>query len=139
LAIVKLKKIIEKYNPNLNYNIASLPQFIDSPSKTNYGDIINFVVSQKFKISRRMLEVFKILTEKDTAEYIISNKKSPARLDLIQNHLNEPASGIFTRQILLSQNWYQYDFQEINQIFKEMIEDITHKGKSPYPSNNYCI
>jgi len=126
------QKIIEKYNPNLNYNIASLPQFIDSPSKTNYGDTINFVVSQNSKHPEECWKFLKFLTGKNTAEYYyLQTKNPPARLDLIQNHINEPTSGIFTRQILLSQNWYQYDFQEINQIFKEMIEDVTHKGKSP--------
>jgi len=126
------QKIIEKYNPNLNYSIASLPQFTDSPSKTNYGDTINLVVSENSKYPEECWKFLKFLSQKNTSEfYYLQTKNPPARLDLIQNHLNEPVGGIFTRQILTSQNWYQYNFQEINQIFKEMVEDVTHKGKSP--------
>lgn len=126
------QKIIKQYNPNLNYNVASFPQFTDSPYKINYGDTINLVVSQNSKYPEECWKFLKFLAQKNTAEfYYLQTKNPPARLDLIQSHLNEPDSGIFTRQILLSQNWYQYNFQEINQIFKEMIEDITHRGKSP--------
>ncbi len=125
------KKIIEEYNPNLNYNIASLPQFTNSPSKINYGDTINLVVSQDSKHPEECWKFLKFFAEKNTAEfYYLQTKNPPARLDLIQNHLNDPDSGIFIRQILLSQNWHQYNFQEINQIFKEMVEDVTHRGKS---------
>ena len=126
------QKIIDGYNPNLNYSIASLPQFTNSSSKINYGDTINLVVSQSSNYSEECWKFLKFLAEKNTSEfYYLQTKNPPARLDLIQTHLNEPTTGIFTRQILLSQNWYQYNFQEMNQIFKEMIEDITHRGKSP--------
>jgi len=126
------KKIIEEYNPDLNYNIASLPQFTNSPYKINYGDTINLVVSQDSKHHEECWNFLKFFAQKNTAEfYYLQTKNPPARLDLIQNHLNDLDSGIFIRQILLSQNWYQYNFQEINQIFNEMVEDVTHRGKSP--------
>src|SRR5680860_1161025 len=101
-------------------------------SKINYGDTIDLVVSQNSKYPEECWKFLKFLAEKNTAEfYYLQTKNPPARLDLIQNYLNEPVTGIFTRQILLSQNWYQYNFQEMNQIFKEMVEDITLRGKSP--------
>jgi len=127
------KKIIKEYNPNLNYGIASLPQFAaNSSNKINYGDTMSLVVSQDSKYSEECWKFLKFFAEKNTAEfYYLQTKNPPARLDLIQNHLNDPDSGIFIRQILLSKNWHQYNFQEINQIFREMIEDVTHRGKSP--------
>jgi len=126
------QKIIKEYNPNLNYGIASLPQFIAYSNKINYGDTMSLVVSQYSKYSEECWQFLKFLSQKDIANfYYLQTKNPPARLDLIQNYINEPINGIFIRQILLSQNWYQYDFQEITKIFQEMIEDITHKGKTP--------
>jgi len=125
------QNIIEEYNPNLNYGIASLPQFTNSLSKINYGDTMSLVVSQNSKYSQESWEFLKFLAQEDASEfYYLQTKNPPARLDLIQNYINDPDSGIFTRQILTSQNWYQYNFKEINQIFIEMIEAITHKGKT---------
>ncbi len=127
------QKIIEEYNPNLNYGIASLPQFTaNSSNKINYGNVMSLVVSQNSKYSEECWTFLKFLAQKNTAKfYYLQTKNPPARLDLIQDYVNEPISGIFTRQILLSQNWHQYNFQEITKIFQEMIEAITHKGKSP--------
>jgi len=127
------QKIIKEYSPNLNYGIASLPQFAgNSSNKINYGDTMSLVVSQNSKYPEECWQFLKFLAQKDAAEfYYLQTKNPPARLDLIQNYVNEPISGIFTRQILTSQNWHQYDFQEITKIFQEMIEDITNKGKSP--------
>ena len=127
------QKIIKEYNPNLNYGIASLPQFTtNSPNKINYGDTMSLVVSQNSKHPEECWTFLKFLAQQNTSKfYYLQTKNPPARLDLIQDYVNEPVSGIFTRQILTSQNWHQYNFQEINQIFKEMIEDVTHKGKSP--------
>lgn len=126
------QKIIEEYNPNLNYDIASLPQFSSNSSKINYGDTMTLVVSQNSKYSKECWQFLKFLAQKNVSEfYYVQTKNPPARLDLIQNYINEPTNGIFIRQILTTQNWHQYDFQEITKIFQEMIEDITNKGKSP--------
>jgi len=127
------QKIIKEYNPNLNYGIASLPQFDNNSSnKINYGDTMSLVVSQNSKYSKACWQFLKFLAQKNVSEfYYVQTKNPPARSDLIQNYINEPVNGIFIRQILTSQNWYQYNFQEITKIFQEMIEDITNKGKSP--------
>ena len=127
------QKIIKEYNPNLNYGIASLPQFAaNSSNKINYGDTMSLVVSQNSKYPEECWQFLKFLAQKNTAKfYYLQTENPPARLDLIQDYVNEPISGIFTRQILTSQNWHQYNFQEITKIFQEMIEAVTHKGKSP--------
>jgi multiple sugar transport system substrate-binding protein len=126
------QKIIKEYNPNLNYGIASLPQFDNNSSnKINYGDVMSLVVSQNSKYSKECWQFLKFLAQKNVSEFYYSQTKNPpVRLDLIQKYINEPTNGIFIRQILTSQNWYQYNFQEITKIFQEMIEDVTNKGKT---------
>lgn len=124
------QKIIKEYNPNLNYGIASLPQFTAPFNKTNYGDTMSLVVSKHSKHPEESWQFLKFLSQKNIANfYYLQTKNPPARLDLIQNYINDPVNGIFIRQILLSQNWHQYNFQEITKIFQEMIEDVTRKGK----------
>lgn len=126
------QKIIKEYNPNLNYGIASLPQFANNSSKINYGDAMSLVVYKNSKYPQECWKFLKFLSQKDASHfYYLQTKNPPARLDLIQNYLNEPVSGIFIRQILTSRNWHQYNFQEIDKIFQEMIEAVTNKGKTP--------
>jgi len=126
------QKIIKEYNPSLNYGIAPLPQFAHSSSKINYGNTMSLVVSKNSKHPQESWKFLKFLSQKESARlYFLQTKNPPSRLDLIQEYLNDPISGIFIRQILTSRNWHQYDFQEIIQIFNNMVKDVTQKGKTP--------
>jgi multiple sugar transport system substrate-binding protein len=126
------QKTIKEYNPSLNYGIAPLPQFAHSSSKINYGNTMSLVVSKNSKHSQESWKFLKFLSQKENARfYFLQTKNPPSRLDLIQEYLNDPISGIFIRQILTSRNWHQYDFQEIIQIFNNMVKDVVQKGKTP--------
>ncbi|MDD5760621.1 MAG: extracellular solute-binding protein [Candidatus Pacebacteria bacterium] len=133
----KAKKIIEEYGPNLNYKISSLPQFAGTPSVVNYGYTMTLAVLRSSGHPQESWNFLKFLSQKNNAEhYFLQTKNPPARLDLIQAYLNDLDSGIFIRQISTSQNWYQYDFQEIEQIFKEMISAVTLKGEDSLKAIN---
>jgi len=125
------KKIIKEYGPNLNYGIASLPQFADSSSRINYGYTMALAVLQTSKNPEESWNFLKFLSQKSIADhYFNQTKNPPTRLDLIQKHLNDLDSGIFIRQILTSRHWHQYDFQEIKTIFREMISAVILKGET---------
>jgi multiple sugar transport system substrate-binding protein len=125
------KEKIDKYGHNLNYGIAPLPQFANSSSKINYGQTMALVVLKNSKYHQESWNFLKFLSQKNNAQnYFLQTKNPPTRLDLIQEYLNDLDSGIFIREIATSRNWYQYDFQSINTIFKEMVEAVTYKGDS---------
>ncbi|MFA5360499.1 MAG: extracellular solute-binding protein [Candidatus Paceibacterota bacterium] len=131
------KKIIEKYGPNLNYKISSLPQFANIPSIVNYGYTMTLAVLGNSEHPQESWDFLKFLSQKNNAEYyFFQTKNPPARLDLIQSSLNDLDSGIFIRQISTSKNWHQYDFQEIEQIFQEMISSVTLKGEDSFKAVN---
>jgi ABC-type glycerol-3-phosphate transport system substrate-binding protein len=126
------KETIDKYGANLNYGIAPLPQFANSPSIINYGQTMTLAVLKNSSHHQESWNFLKFLSQKNNAQnYFLQTKNLPTRLDLIQEYLNDLDSGIFIREIGTSRNWYQYDFQSINTVFKEMIEAVTYKGDTP--------
>lgn len=136
----KTKETINKYGANLNYGIAPLPQFANSPSKINYGQTMVLSVLQSSKHPQESWNFLKFLSQKNNAQnYFLQTKNPPTRLDLIQEYLNDLDSGIFIREIATSRNWYQYDFQSINTIFKEMVEAVTYKGETSLKAVNTAV
>jgi maltose-binding protein MalE len=134
------KKTIDKYGANLNYGIASLPQFANSPSIINYGQTMTLAVLKNSEYHQESWNFLKFLSQKNNAQnYFLQTKNPPTRLDLIQEYLNDLDSGIFIREIATSYNWHQYDFQSINTIFKEMIEAVTYKGDASLKAVNTAV
>jgi len=134
------KKTINRYGANLNYGIASLPQFANSPSIINYGQTMTLAVLKNSEYHQESWNFLKFLSQKNNAQnYFLQTKNPPTRLDLIQEYLNDLDSGIFIREIATSYNWHQYDFQSINTIFKEMIEAVTYKGDASLKAVNTAV
>ncbi|MDD3491609.1 MAG: extracellular solute-binding protein [Candidatus Pacebacteria bacterium] len=127
------KKIIERYSPNLSYGVTALPQFIDgSSSRINYGQTMVLSVLQSSQHQKASWDFLKFFNQKNIAQsYFNQTKNPPARLDLINESLNDLDSGVFIRQLLTTYNWYQYNFQDIKKIFQEMINGVLLKGEEP--------
>lgn len=125
------KKIIEAYGSDLNYETAALPQWQSSGEYINYGDAVSLVVSRNSAHPRESWLFLKFMAQENVAEfYYTQTQNPPARLDLIQKYVNDPENGIFIRQILTSQNWHQYNFQEIQTILQEMIANVANQGQT---------
>ena len=123
-------KKIKNLNPNLSFDFASLPYFQNNPSKINYGRTVNLVVLKNSQHPQEAWLFLKFLSQEEVSKkYFLLTKNPPSRLDWIQNYLNDPASGVFVRQILTSRDWYQFNFKTINQVFDEMINQIVYKNK----------
>lgn len=127
------KKIIEGYSPNLSYGVTALPQFVDgSSSRINYGQTMVLAVLQSSQYQKASWDFLKFFNQKNIAQsYFNQTKNPPARLDLINESLNDLDSGVFIRQLLTTYNWYQYNFQDIKKIFQEMINGVLLKGEEP--------
>ena len=127
------KKIIERYSPNLSYGVTALPQFIDgSSSRINYGQTMVLSVLQSSQHQKASWDFLKFFNQKNIAQsYFNQTKNPPARLDLINESLNDLDSGVFIRQLLTTYNWYQYNFQDIKKIFQEIINEVLLKGEEP--------
>jgi len=125
------KKIIESYNPLLNYKVTYLPYLKSAETKINYPKSLLVVVSNRSSKVNLALTFLKFLSQSQTAElYFTLTGKPPARRDLIQAHLNDPKSGVFIQQILTSKFFYQFDSKKIEEIFKTLLEEIVYQNYS---------
>jgi len=113
-------------NPNLNFDVAMIPQTINSKAKITFGKLYGFAI---LKNSPNILASYNLISYLTGAESVPTFLKfvggAPARKDLINLGSKDPVESIFYSSAIISKGWIDPDFDKTNQIFQSMIEDIT--------------
>lgn len=122
---------IKKYSPSLNYKVSYLPYFSSPESKKNFGRILFGVVNRKTYHYNEAWSFLTFLMQQDTANFYFSlTKNPPARSDLINYYLNDPTSGVFIQQILTTKFFYPFDYQKVDEVFKNLLKEIRYQNYS---------
>lgn len=123
LAYANDAKFINQYSPDLSYKIYPFPSIIPS---VFYGRTTNLVVNKTSKNYSSSWAFLKYFATKDISSvYQKLTNQPPARLDLIQESLNNPFFNVFVSQTLLSKSWYQFNYQIINDAFDQIVTNLT--------------
>ncbi|MCX6717602.1 MAG: extracellular solute-binding protein, partial [Candidatus Taylorbacteria bacterium] len=119
------KDIVIK-NPNLNFDVAVIPQTINSKAKITFGELYGFAI---LKNSPNILASYNLISYLTGVESVPVFLKfvggAPARKDLINLGSQDPVESIFYSSAIISKGWIDPDFDKTNQIFQSMVEDIT--------------
>lgn len=112
-------------NPFLNFAVAPIPQ-TNPAEPANYANYWGYTVSNKTLYPDLTWDFVVLLTtNKDNAKtYLRETQKPPALRFLIDEYLNDPELGVFTKQILTAKSWPQIDNNAVETIFSDMIESI---------------
>lgn len=132
---------IKNKNPNLNFDIALVPQVVDTKTKITSGDIYYFLF---LKNSKNILNTYNVITYLTNTE---SSKKfikyfdvAPVRKDVISIGTTDPVKDIGYKSALISRGWIDPDYEATDEIFKNMIENIvTGKLKNKESVDNAGI
>ena len=117
---------IQNKNPNLNFDVASIPQIRDSAKKVTFGHIYAMsIVKQSKQVSSAFGLITSITQPASLKAFELSTTLPPARRDLLSSSPSDPYRAIFYSSSLLSHSWLDPDPSQSDQIFKEMIESIT--------------
>ncbi len=113
-------------NPNLNFDVAQIPQVVDTKAKITYGNIYGFAF---LKSSPNIASAFNLISTIISADAVSTflqfSTVAPARRDVIAAGSSDPARTVFYNSALISRSWIDPDSSKTNQIFKNMIEDIS--------------
>lgn len=117
--------VIKEKAPYLNFGIASMPQIKGRTFDIDYADYWALTVSKKSKAINEAWKFILSLSQKESAKkYLEATKKPTARRDLIEWQKNDLELGVFARQSLTAQSWYQVDSSAIETIFAQAIESV---------------
>jgi len=114
-------------NPNLNFDVATIPQLGGNMAKATFGKMIGLAITKNTKVASGAFQVVTILTDKDS----VSAFSNALRLPPVRNDLlaNKPASdaymSVFYDSAIISKAWFDPNKSATALIFQEMIESIT--------------
>jgi multiple sugar transport system substrate-binding protein len=117
--------------PYLNFAVVPMPQVKDRNFDINYANYWAFTVSKKSKsienerIAQEAWRFIVFLTQQENSKkYLEKAKKPTARKDLVDWQRKDLELGVFAKQSLTAQSWYQIDNLKIEKIFSDAIDSI---------------
>lgn len=120
---------IKQKNPNLNFDVASVPQPNLNDPAVNFANYWGEVVSKQSKNSAVAWDFLKFLSGKDSLDkYYAKHKQPSSRKDLISIQINDPDIGVFANANLTAKSFYRPDQVQIDNIFGNTIDNVILKG-----------
>ena len=122
--------ILQK-NPNLNFDVAPVPQpNLDNPT-VNFANYWGEVVAKQSKNSAIAWDFLKFMTSKaELDKYYALHKQPSSRKDLIDLQVSDPNIGVFANANLTAKSFYKPDQVKMDNIFGSMIDNVILKGLS---------
>ena len=120
---------IQAKNPNLNFDVAQVPQNMSGIPNV-YGKIYALAIVKQTKNAAGALGVISQLTNQTAVQhYIDIANLPPARRDLLAQQPKDPFMTVFYRSAIQVKSWFDPSPAESDRVFQDMVESII-SGKS---------
>lgn len=118
--------VIQKKNPNLNFDVASVPQSRQAKVALTFGNFYGLAISKNSKdIAGAFRLAFKLIDQTGIQALVDTIKLPPVRRDLLSSKPSDAYMSVFYDSALKSKTWLDPDATETSRIFQSMIEDVT--------------
>lgn len=116
---------IRAKNPNLNFDIAPLPQPKNIPKRVAYSQLYGFSIAKSAKSPVGTLAVLtELVTAPAIADLVSATYLPPVRRDTISQGTADPYLKIFYDAALISKGWLDPNKAQTSRIFQTMIESV---------------
>ncbi len=117
---------IRDKNPNLNFDVTSLPQVKGVPTKTTYADVYGFAVLANSKNQQNAANAIILLASQPVIKAVSDlSGLPPVRRDLLATLPGTDSGDVFYNSALWSKAWLDPSPTFSAGVFKTMIESIT--------------
>ncbi|MEK7642037.1 MAG: extracellular solute-binding protein [Patescibacteria group bacterium] len=124
---------IRTKNPNLNFDVAALPQVRTGGTKAAYARLNGFSIVRASPNPNAMFQVMSMLTDPiHLAELNKTLYLPTVRRDMIAQGSNDPYITIFNQAALIGKTWLDADPVASRAIFASIIEAITSGQKTTF-------
>jgi ABC-type glycerol-3-phosphate transport system substrate-binding protein len=124
------RDVIDSKAPNLNYDVAPVPQNNLSNPTVNYSSYFAEVVSKQSKQAAWAWDFLKFATSKGSLDtYYKQDKQPSSRRDLIELQSSDTEIGVFAHANLTGKTFYKADEAKFDAIIADMIDNIVLRGQ----------
>jgi ABC-type glycerol-3-phosphate transport system substrate-binding protein len=122
---------IKDKNPNLNFDVAILPQVASAKVYNTYGNIMGLAIMRS---SRDLGGAFTALTSLTSAAAVPYWKDTlnipSARRDILSQTESNAIKAVFNQSAIISKGWLDPNKAQTNAIFQDMVESYTTDRES---------
>jgi multiple sugar transport system substrate-binding protein len=116
---------IRAQNPNLNFDVAQIPQLTDGQPRT-YGTVYGFAILKRASNQAGILAALSQLTNQAMAQAITDQTAFvPARKDSLAGGADNAYQQVFFDAAIIARGWLDPDSAATEEIFKEMVRAVT--------------
>lgn len=125
-------RLLRAKNPNLNYDIALIPQPVGSKKRTTFGKMFALAIVKRSPNVADSFSLINTLTGTMTMkEFAAISGLAPVRRDLLQSPPSDAYSPIIYSSALFANGWLDPNQAATDGIFKGMATDVTTGSARP--------
>lgn len=119
-------------NPNLNFDVAIVPQAQGAKTKITYGNVYGLGIVSNSKNQSEAFSAIAMLASLPAIRTFVENSNlPPVRRDLLTAMPGTSSGDVFWKSALWTRGWLDPDYQRTSIIFRTMIESITSGETKP--------
>lgn len=113
-------------NPNLNFDVAAMPQARSSSKKITFGEMEGLAIVKNSKnIAAAYSAVVALVAQNVDSLFATELSVAPARRDLLATLPADSAQTLFWKSALQTQAWLDPDFFKTDALFRDLVNNIT--------------
>ncbi|MBI5126476.1 MAG: extracellular solute-binding protein [Candidatus Taylorbacteria bacterium] len=117
---------IKVKNPNLNFDVAPLPQPRGGTNRISYGKMYGFsIVRQSALAGAAYTVITELIQPAALTKLAATTYLPPVRRDMLAQGTTDPYAAIFYDAALISRGWLDPDVPKTTQIFQSIIEGVS--------------
>ena len=125
LSFQYMQPVIQSKAPNLNWDVAAVPQISEEVSKVNFANYWGESVSKLSKNSLAAWDFLNFISSKDElTKYYAKHKLVASRKDIIPSQVADTDLGVFAEGALTARSVYKKDANLYEGVFVKMIDDV---------------
>jgi ABC-type glycerol-3-phosphate transport system substrate-binding protein len=118
--------LIKNKNPNLNFDVALLPQIANAKTYNTFGNMLGFAIMKNSSNPAGTYTVITTLTSAQAYPFWTNIFNLPsARRDVLGQIDNSSIKTIFNKSAIMSKGWWDPNSAQTGVIFQEMVESYT--------------
>lgn len=116
---------IAQKNPNLNFDVAVVPQGVGATALRTYGDVYAFAIPRASKNVQGSYAVARVLSNAQNAQHLVTSlDMAPVLRKLIAKGDENLYREIILQSALIARSWFDPGQKESDSVFMQMIEDV---------------
>ena len=117
--------------PNLNWDVAAIPQTSEAANKINFANYWGESVSKSSKNSAAAWDFLNFISQKaELTKYYAKHKVVSSRKDMLPDQYPDTDIGVFAENALTARSVYKKDANQFEGVFLQMIDYVILRNQA---------